>query len=138
LQDGKTLPKGPVVISPDGLFPSLYREGQELLMREQLRLIFIYICISDLYNFVLFTYGSNKKSSSWVQDCLSRGNFLDTNPYITNVQLESSIKRHFLTNTFHVWVIMFCRISKDFSLLIITHSMRGLAIETQMNLVTVK
>jgi len=33
LQDGKTLPKGPVVISPDGLFPSLYREGQELLMR---------------------------------------------------------------------------------------------------------
>ncbi|KAB5553021.1 hypothetical protein DKX38_010332 [Salix brachista] len=26
LQDGKTLPNGPVVISPDGLFPSLYRE----------------------------------------------------------------------------------------------------------------
>ncbi|KAF8402814.1 hypothetical protein HHK36_010905 [Tetracentron sinense] len=25
-QDGKALPKGPVVISPDGLFPSLYRE----------------------------------------------------------------------------------------------------------------
>lgn len=25
-QDGKTLPDGPVVISPDGLFPSLYRE----------------------------------------------------------------------------------------------------------------
>ncbi|KAG9142611.1 hypothetical protein Leryth_011695 [Lithospermum erythrorhizon] len=25
-QDGKTLPSGPVVISPDGLFPSLYRE----------------------------------------------------------------------------------------------------------------
>ncbi|KAJ8533959.1 hypothetical protein K7X08_007283 [Anisodus acutangulus] len=25
-QDGKTLPTGPVVISPDGLFPSLYRE----------------------------------------------------------------------------------------------------------------
>ncbi|KAJ6756034.1 PHOSPHATIDATE PHOSPHATASE PAH1 [Salix purpurea] len=25
-QDGKTLPNGPVVISPDGLFPSLYRE----------------------------------------------------------------------------------------------------------------
>ncbi|KAL3531861.1 hypothetical protein ACH5RR_005382 [Cinchona calisaya] len=25
-QDGKTLPYGPVVISPDGLFPSLYRE----------------------------------------------------------------------------------------------------------------
>jgi hypothetical protein len=28
LQDGKTLPNGPVVISPDGLFPSLYREGR--------------------------------------------------------------------------------------------------------------
>jgi len=26
-QDGKVLPDGPVVISPDGLFPSLYREG---------------------------------------------------------------------------------------------------------------
>jgi phosphatidate phosphatase LPIN len=26
LQDGKVLPNGPVVISPDGLFPSLYRE----------------------------------------------------------------------------------------------------------------
>ncbi|XP_039002209.1 phosphatidate phosphatase PAH1-like [Hibiscus syriacus] len=25
-QDGKALPNGPVVISPDGLFPSLYRE----------------------------------------------------------------------------------------------------------------
>ncbi|XWS24254.1 hypothetical protein CRYUN_Cryun28dG0085100 [Craigia yunnanensis] len=25
-QDGKTLPDGPIVISPDGLFPSLYRE----------------------------------------------------------------------------------------------------------------
>lgn len=25
-QDGKTLPSGPIVISPDGLFPSLYRE----------------------------------------------------------------------------------------------------------------
>jgi phosphatidate phosphatase LPIN len=25
-QDGETLPDGPVVISPDGLFPSLYRE----------------------------------------------------------------------------------------------------------------
>ncbi|CAA6656851.1 unnamed protein product [Spirodela intermedia] len=28
-QDGKTLPNGPVVISPDGLFPSLYREGDD-------------------------------------------------------------------------------------------------------------
>lgn len=26
-QDGKALPDGPVVISPDGLFPSLFREG---------------------------------------------------------------------------------------------------------------
>ncbi|KAG6528054.1 hypothetical protein ZIOFF_010192 [Zingiber officinale] len=28
-QDGKALPDGPVVISPDGLFPSLYREVNE-------------------------------------------------------------------------------------------------------------
>lgn len=27
VQDGKGLPDGPVVISPDGLFPSLFREG---------------------------------------------------------------------------------------------------------------
>lgn len=25
-QNGETLPDGPVIISPDGLFPSLYRE----------------------------------------------------------------------------------------------------------------
>lgn len=25
-QEGETLPPGPVIISPDGLFPSLYRE----------------------------------------------------------------------------------------------------------------
>lgn len=30
MQDGKTLPSGPVVISPDGLFPSLIREGKFL------------------------------------------------------------------------------------------------------------
>ncbi|KAK9066727.1 hypothetical protein SSX86_014050 [Deinandra increscens subsp. villosa] len=29
-QDGKALPDGPVVISPDGLFPSLFREGNSL------------------------------------------------------------------------------------------------------------
>ncbi|KAK6146958.1 hypothetical protein DH2020_017870 [Rehmannia glutinosa] len=29
-QDGKSLPNGPVVISPDGLFPSLYREGEDI------------------------------------------------------------------------------------------------------------
>ncbi|KAL0344579.1 UNVERIFIED_CONTAM: Phosphatidate phosphatase PAH1 [Sesamum radiatum] len=28
-QDGKSLPSGPVVISPDGLFPSLFREGYQ-------------------------------------------------------------------------------------------------------------
>ncbi|KAK2983999.1 hypothetical protein RJ640_024213 [Escallonia rubra] len=31
-QDGKALPNGPVVISPDGLFPSLYREGEVLFL----------------------------------------------------------------------------------------------------------
>jgi len=31
-QDGKALPDGPVVISPDGLFPSLYREGEHILV----------------------------------------------------------------------------------------------------------
>lgn len=32
VQDGKALPDGPVVISPDGLFPSLFREGEFLCM----------------------------------------------------------------------------------------------------------
>lgn len=31
LQDGKALPNGPIVISPDGLFPSLFREGEIFL-----------------------------------------------------------------------------------------------------------
>lgn len=31
LKDGEALPNGPVVISPDGLFPSLYREGNVFL-----------------------------------------------------------------------------------------------------------
>lgn len=31
LQDGIALPDGPVVISPDGLFPSLFREGNWLI-----------------------------------------------------------------------------------------------------------
>ncbi|PRQ32627.1 putative phosphatidate phosphatase [Rosa chinensis] len=29
-QDGKALPDGPVVISPDELFPSLFREGKDI------------------------------------------------------------------------------------------------------------
>lgn len=34
-QDGKSLPDGPIVISPDGMIPSLYREGErpQLLVR---------------------------------------------------------------------------------------------------------
>ncbi|KAJ6803600.1 phosphatidate phosphatase PAH1-like isoform X1 [Iris pallida] len=36
-QDGKALPSGPVVISPDGLFPSLYREGNKLNSKISLR-----------------------------------------------------------------------------------------------------
>ncbi|KAF9598272.1 hypothetical protein IFM89_026195 [Coptis chinensis] len=38
-QDGKTLPNGPVVISPDGLFPSLYREvkSHQLLQSAEAR-----------------------------------------------------------------------------------------------------
>ena len=32
LQDGEALPDGPVVISPDGLFPSLYREGEYMVL----------------------------------------------------------------------------------------------------------
>ncbi|KAJ8570699.1 hypothetical protein K7X08_037671 [Anisodus acutangulus] len=35
-QDGKTLPTGPVVISPDGLFPSLYIEGKDLAWSMQI------------------------------------------------------------------------------------------------------
>ena len=37
MQDGKTLPNGPIVISPDGLFPSLYREGEIFFFFPSLR-----------------------------------------------------------------------------------------------------
>ena len=42
-QDGNTLPNGPVVISPDGLFPSLYREGE----------VFLYIFLFILIGFII-------------------------------------------------------------------------------------
>lgn len=38
-QDGKSLPSGPVVISPDGLFPSLYREGDIIFLESSLRIL---------------------------------------------------------------------------------------------------
>lgn len=71
---------------------------------------------------------SDKKSTSWVQDCLSRGKCWKTKPcyYI-------EFRWHLLTI---IVLIMFCRISEDFSLLIIIHSMRDSATETRMNLVT--
>ncbi|BBH06066.1 Lipin family protein [Prunus dulcis] len=55
-QDGKALPNGPVVISPDGLFPSLYRE----------------VCADQLVCFYLFADGSCKKSTTRIQNCLFR------------------------------------------------------------------
>ncbi|KAK7351653.1 hypothetical protein VNO77_11250 [Canavalia gladiata] len=42
-QDGKVLPDGPVVISPDGLFPSLYREGNKRVPHE-----FKIACLEDI------------------------------------------------------------------------------------------
>jgi hypothetical protein len=46
LQDGKVLPEGPVVISPDGLFPSLYREGNKSA----------YLCFLFLFTFLFLLY----------------------------------------------------------------------------------
>ena len=51
---------------------------------------------------------------------------------------QNDIRRHLLTN-FIIYIfykLCFCRTSKDFSLPIIIHSMRDLAIETRMKLVT--
>jgi len=94
-------------------------------------ILFYWIYTSNfLYYYGTLTDGSNKKGTSWVQDCLSRGNFQNT----SNSEVPS--KCIFLNDITPVLIIMFCRISKDFSLLIITHSMPGLAIETLMNLVT--
>lgn len=56
-----------------------------------------------------------------------------TQNYVT-VQPRNALTSVFLP-TFN-FNFLFCRISKGFSLLIIIHSMRDLAIETQMNLVT--
>ncbi|XP_071922718.1 phosphatidate phosphatase PAH2 isoform X3 [Coffea arabica] len=44
-QDGKVLPEGPVVISPDGLFPSLYREVVRRAPHE-----FKIACLEEDYN----------------------------------------------------------------------------------------
>lgn len=44
-QNGKALPDGPVVISPDGLFPSLFREG-------------FYFFITLVSHFILVSYFS--------------------------------------------------------------------------------
>lgn len=53
LQDGKALPDGPMVISPDGLFPSLYREGsvKELFIYS---LVNISSIILDIQHFFIF------------------------------------------------------------------------------------
>jgi hypothetical protein len=51
IQDGKALPDGPVVISPDGLFPSLYREGEHILTVFYFFFVLLIIldkkCVSD-------------------------------------------------------------------------------------------
>jgi hypothetical protein len=97
--------------------------------------IFGFFKVSDL---LFFVFGprldeSDKKSTSWVQDCLSRGNF--RNKTMSLYSSEVHLQVVFLPIFFLLFI---CRISKDFSLLIIIHSMRVLAIETQMNLVTGK
>jgi len=50
VQDGKTLPNGPVVISPDGLFPSLYREGggtsNPILVVMDASILFMHLVVS--------------------------------------------------------------------------------------------
>ncbi|PKI50649.1 hypothetical protein CRG98_028961 [Punica granatum] len=51
-QDGKALPDGPVVISPDGLFPSLYREVIRRVPHE-----FKIACLEDIK--ALFPSDSN-------------------------------------------------------------------------------
>jgi len=115
------------------------------LKKEEKKLTISYhLCVYDTHHILLnihiwlvilllglLTDGSNKKGTSWVQDCLSRGNFF---PNTSNSEVPS--KDIFHTDITHALLIMFCRISKDFSLLIIIHFMRGLAIETRMNLVT--
>ena len=40
-QDGETLPAGPVIISPDGLFPSLYRELVRFLPVVSLHIVIV-------------------------------------------------------------------------------------------------
>lgn len=86
LQDGKSLPNGPVVISPDGLFPSLYREGEvryslHLLFTQLPTLISIFPS-SSLQEYMhpllkseinVVRFPSNKKSPSRIQNRLFGG-----------------------------------------------------------------
>lgn len=52
-QDGKALPEGPVVISPDGLFPSLFREGIWCIctVSQISHLYFIYLSMMPLTSY---------------------------------------------------------------------------------------
>ncbi|KAE9447862.1 hypothetical protein C3L33_20244, partial [Rhododendron williamsianum] len=47
-QDGKALPSGPVVISPDGLFPSLFREGAMVIGDKESPHEFKIACLEDI------------------------------------------------------------------------------------------
>jgi hypothetical protein len=71
LQDGETLPNGPVVISPDGLFPSLYREG---LLTFSLN-IFLQVCAISVP--VSYCFLVTKNPMLIFSDCIFNGVSLD-------------------------------------------------------------
>lgn len=54
MQDGKGLPDGPVVISPDGIFPSLFREGgSNYVLKFVSHYMFLVSCYSAIISFKL-------------------------------------------------------------------------------------
>jgi hypothetical protein len=79
---------------------------------------------------------SHKKSSSWVQDCVLRGNPKGKNHH--GLRITFSKHLHFIPNLQHALNFMFCRTLKDSFLLITTRSMRDSGIEIPMSLVTGK
>jgi phosphatidate phosphatase LPIN len=87
-QDGETLPDGPVVISPDGLFPSLYREVIRRTPHE-----FKIGCLQDIRS--LFPEGCNPfyagfgnrdtDEISYLKVGIPKGKIFIINPKVSNL-----------------------------------------------------
>ncbi|KAL1330187.1 hypothetical protein HN51_047335 [Arachis hypogaea] len=104
-QDGKTLPNGPVVISPDGLFPSLFREVIRRAPHE-----FKIACLEDIrrlfppdYNPFYAGFGNRDTDElSYLKIGIPKGKIFIINPKgevaISRISTKSYTSLHTLVN----------------------------------------